>query len=33
LRTIVVDERKLLTPQRWDEIFSFENLIRPQFTL
>jgi aspartate ammonia-lyase len=33
LRTIVVEERKLLTPERWDEIFSFENLIRPEFTL
>ena len=33
LRQIVVDERKLLSPQRWEEIFSFENLIRPEFTL
>jgi aspartate ammonia-lyase len=33
LRRIVVDERKLLTPERWDEIFSFENLIRPEFTV
>ena len=33
LRHIVVEERKLLTPQRWDEIFSFENLIRPEFTV
>jgi aspartate ammonia-lyase len=33
LKRIVVEERKLLTPERWDEIFSFENLIRPQFTL
>jgi len=33
LRQIVVDERKLLTPQRWDEIFAFENLIRPEFVM
>src|SRR6187401_3412302 len=33
LRTIVVHERKLLTPERWEEIFSFENLIRPRFAL
>ena len=32
LRQIVVEERKLITPERWDEIFSFENLIRPEFT-
>ncbi len=31
LREIVVVERKLLTPERWDEIFSFENLINPKF--
>ena len=31
LRTIVVDERKLLTAQKWDEVFSFENLIQPRF--
>jgi aspartate ammonia-lyase len=31
LRQIVVEERRLLTPERWDEIFSFENLIRPEF--
>ena len=31
LRQIVVDERKLITPERWDEIFSFRNLIRPEF--
>ncbi len=31
LHAIVVKERKLLTQQRWDEIFSFENLINPQF--
>ncbi len=33
LRQIVVEERKLLSPERWDETFSFENLIRPEFTL
>jgi aspartate ammonia-lyase len=33
LRQIVVEERKLLTPERWDEIFSFENLIRPEFAV
>ena len=32
LRQIVVEERKLLSPERWDEIFSFENLIRPELT-
>ncbi|MFZ6693722.1 aspartate ammonia-lyase [Undibacterium sp. SXout20W] len=31
LHTIVVEERKLMTPQRWEEIFSFENLISPEF--
>jgi aspartate ammonia-lyase len=31
LHDIVVTERKLLTQQRWEEIFSFENLINPQF--
>ena len=31
LHDIVVLERKLLTQQKWDEIFSFENLINPQF--
>ena len=30
LRQIVVDERQLLTPAQWDEIFSFDNLIHPQ---
>jgi aspartate ammonia-lyase len=33
LHDIVVNERKLLTQQRWDEIFSFENLINPKFEL
>jgi aspartate ammonia-lyase len=31
LREIVVNERGLLTQARWDEIFSFENLINPKF--
>ena len=31
LHEIVVTERKLLTQEKWDEIFSFENLIRPTF--
>ena len=31
LRQIVVDERKLIAQERWDEIFSFRNLIRPEF--
>jgi len=31
LHDIVVTERKLLTQQKWDEIFSFENLINPKF--
>ena len=30
LHQIVVTERKLLTQQKWDEIFSFENLIEPE---
>jgi len=28
-----VKEKKLLTQQKWDEIFSFENLINPKFEL
>jgi aspartate ammonia-lyase len=32
LHQIVVAERKLLTPAEWDEIFSLENLISPEFT-
>ncbi len=28
---LVVVERKLLTQEKWDEIFCFENLIRPRF--
>jgi aspartate ammonia-lyase len=31
LHDIVVRERKLLTQDKWDEIFSFENLINPAF--
>jgi aspartate ammonia-lyase len=31
LHDIVVNERKLLTQEKWDEVFSFENLINPQF--
>jgi aspartate ammonia-lyase len=31
LHDIVVNERKLLTQEKWDEVFSFENLIQPKF--
>ncbi len=31
LREIVVERRRLLTAEQWDEIFSFENLIAPRF--
>ncbi|HEY7518869.1 MAG TPA: aspartate ammonia-lyase [Methylomirabilota bacterium] len=31
LHQVVVKERKLLTQEKWDEIFSFENLISPKF--
>jgi aspartate ammonia-lyase len=31
LHDIVVKERKLLTQDKWDEVFSFENLISPKF--
>jgi aspartate ammonia-lyase len=31
LHDIVVKERKLMTQQKWDEVFSFENLISPKF--
>src|SRR5262247_3478582 len=31
LYDIVVKERKLLTQAKWDEVFSFENLINPKF--
>ena len=31
LHDIVVKERKLMTQEKWDEVFSFENLISPRF--
>jgi aspartate ammonia-lyase len=31
LHDIVVDERKLMTQQKWDEVFSLENLVHPKF--
>ena len=31
LHDIVVLEKKLLTQEKWDEVFSFENLIAPKF--
>ena len=31
LHDIVVKERKLISQQKWDEVFSFENLINPKF--
>jgi aspartate ammonia-lyase len=31
LHEIVVKERKLLTQEKWDEVFSFANLISPKF--
>ena len=31
LHQIVVQERQLLTQAQWDEIFSFDNLINPEF--
>lgn len=31
LHDIVVNERMLLTQEKWDEVFSFENLISPKF--
>nr|WP_294564337.1 aspartate ammonia-lyase [uncultured Rhodopila sp.] len=31
LHQIVVSERKLLSQEQWDEMFSFENLIAPKF--
>jgi aspartate ammonia-lyase len=31
LHDIVVKERKLMTQEKWDEVFSFENLISPKF--
>jgi len=31
LHDIVVKERKLLTQEKWDEVFAFQNLINPKF--
>ena len=31
LHDIVVNERRLLTQERWDAVFAFENLINPKF--
>ena len=31
LHDIVVREKKLLTQEKWDEVFAFENLINPKF--
>ena len=31
VHTIVVEEQKLVTQAKWDELYSFENLIRPRF--
>ena len=31
LHDIVVGDRKLLTQEKWDEVFSFDNLISPKF--
>jgi aspartate ammonia-lyase len=28
---IAVNERKLITQEKWDEIFTFENMVRPTF--
>lgn len=28
---IVVEERKLITPEKWEEVYSLENLIHPKF--
>lgn len=28
---IVVDEKKLITKEKWDEIYSFDNLVHPKF--
>lgn len=28
---IVVEDRKLITPEKWAELYSFENLVRPKF--
>ena len=31
LHRIVVHERQLLTQEKWEELFSYENLINPKF--
>ena len=31
IHQIVVQEQKLITQERWDELFCFENLIHPNF--
>ena len=31
IHDIVIKERKLITQEKWDEIYSFENLISPKF--
>jgi aspartate ammonia-lyase len=31
LHDVVVNERKLLTQAKWDEVFSFDNLIHTKF--
>jgi aspartate ammonia-lyase len=31
LHDIVVRDRKLLTQEKWDEVFSLDNLINPKF--
>ena len=33
LYDVVVNGRKLLTPEQWDETFSFENMIHPKFEI
>jgi len=31
IHAIVVDERKLITQEKWEEIYSFENMVHPVF--
>lgn len=31
VHTIAVTERKLITQEKWDEVYSFENMVRPVF--
>ncbi|MFT3826245.1 MAG: aspartate ammonia-lyase [Chitinophagaceae bacterium] len=31
IHSIVVQEKKLITQEKWDEIYSFENLVHPKF--